>query len=88
MTDPALRARLIVIVGWYDPNFGIRLDDYMEAIEAAAPHGRIRHIAESSLSLLSEPHLQRLQKKGFQALLPGIESWFDMGDKIGHASDG
>jgi hypothetical protein len=69
------------IVGWYDPNFGIRFDDYMEAIEAAVPAGRVRHIAESSLSLLSEPHLQRLKKNGFQAILPGIESWYDMGNK-------
>jgi hypothetical protein len=68
------------IVGWHDPNFGVRFDDYMNAIEAV-PAGRIRHIAESSLSLLSEPHLQRLRKNGFQAILPGIESWYDMGNK-------
>ena len=69
------------IVGWHDPNFGVRFDDYMEAIEAAVPPGRMRHIAESSLSLLSEPHLQRLRRNGFQALLPGIESWFALGNK-------
>jgi hypothetical protein len=69
------------IVGWHDPNFGVRFDDYMEAIEASVPPGRIRHIAESSLSLLSEPHLQRLRKNGFGAILPGIESWFDLGNK-------
>jgi hypothetical protein len=69
------------IVGWHDPNFGVRFDDYMEAIEAAVPQGRMRHIAESSLSLLSEPHLQRLRRNGFQAILPGIESWFDLGNK-------
>ena len=69
------------IVGWHDPNFGVRFDDYMEAVEAAVPQGRMRHIAESSLSLLSEPHLQRLQKNGFQAILPGIESWYDLGNK-------
>ena len=46
------------IVGWHDPNFGVRFDDYMEAVEAAVPQGRMRHIAESSLSLLSEKHLQ------------------------------
>src|SRR4029079_3991838 len=51
------------------------------AIEAVVPPGRMRHIAESSLSLLSEPHLQRLRANGFQALLPGIESWFDLGNK-------
>jgi hypothetical protein len=69
------------IVGWHDPNFGVRFDQYMDTIEAAVPPGRMRHIAESSLSLLSEPHLARLQRNGFQAMLPGIESWFDMGNK-------
>ena len=69
------------IVGWHDPNFGVRFDDYMEAIEAAVPQGRMRHIAESSLSLLSEPHLRRLQRNGFRAILPGIESWYELGNK-------
>ncbi len=69
------------IVGWHDPNFGVRFNDYMDAIEAAVPRGRMRHIAESSLSLLSEPHLQRLRDNGFRAILPGIESWYDLGNK-------
>ena len=69
------------IVGWHDPNFGVRFDDYMEAIEAAVPQGSMRHIAESSLSLLSEKHLKRLRQNGFQAILPGIESWYDLGNK-------
>ena len=59
----------------------MRFDDYMDAIEAAVPPGRMRHIAESSLSLLSEPHLKRLRQNGFQAILPGIESWYDLGNK-------
>jgi hypothetical protein len=53
----------------------------MEAVESAVPAGRMRHIAESSLSLLSEPHLKRLQRNGFRAILPGIESWYDLGNK-------
>jgi len=69
------------LVGWHDPNFGVRFDDYMDSIEAAVPPGRMRHIAESSLSLLSEPHLKRLQRNGFGAILPGIESWYDLGNK-------
>ena len=68
-------------VGWHDPNFGVRFDDYMEAIEAAAPPDSIDFIAESSLSLLSEPHLERLRRNGFKAVLPGIESWYDLGNK-------
>jgi hypothetical protein len=68
-------------VGWHDPNFGVRFNDYMEAIEEAVPPDSIDFIAESSLSLLSEPHLKRLKRNGFKAILPGIESWYDMGNK-------
>ncbi len=69
------------LVGWHDPNFGVRFDDYMNAIEEAVPQNRIDFIAESSLSLLSEPHVKRLRRNGFGAILPGIESWFDLGNK-------
>ncbi|MGH9440892.1 MAG: B12-binding domain-containing radical SAM protein [Thermoanaerobaculia bacterium] len=68
-------------VGWHDPNFGVRFDDYLNAIEGAVPPGRIDFVAESSLSLLSEPHLARLKRNGFKALLPGIESWYELGNK-------
>ncbi len=68
-------------VAWHDPNFGVRFDDYLDAIEEAAPPDSIDFVAESSLSLLSEPHLQRLKRNGFKALLPGIESWYDLGNK-------
>ena len=53
----------------------------MDAIEEAVPPGSIDFIAESSLSLLSEPHLERLRRNGFKAILPGIESWYDLGNK-------
>ncbi len=69
------------IVGWHDPNFGIRFDDYMDAIEAAVPPNSIDFIAESSLSLLSEPHLKQLKRNGFKVLLPGVESWYELGGK-------
>ena len=69
------------IVGWHDPNFGVRFDPTMTAIEEAVPAGRIDFVAESSLSLLGEPNLRRMAKNGFKALLPGIESWYGMGNK-------
>lgn len=69
------------IVAWHDPNFGVRFDDYMDAIEEAVPSGRIDFIAESSLSLLGEKNLKRLKKNGFKAMLPGIESWYQLGNK-------
>jgi hypothetical protein len=68
-------------VGWHDPNFGVRFNDCMDAIEEIVPPNSIDFIAESSLSLLAEPNLKRLQRNGFKALLPGIESWYDLGNK-------
>ncbi len=69
------------LVGWHDPNFGVRFDDFLDCIEDAVPPGSIDFAAESSLSLLSEPHMKRLKHNGFKALLPGIESWYDLGEK-------
>jgi len=69
------------LVGWHDPNFGVRFDEYMDAIEEAVPQNRIDFIAESSLSLLGEPNLRRLKRNGFKAMLPGIESWYELGNK-------
>ena len=68
-------------IGWHDPNFGVQFNDYMDAIEEAVPLDSVDFIAESSLSLLSEPHLRRLKQNGFKAILPGIESWYDLGNK-------
>jgi hypothetical protein len=69
------------LVAFHDPNFGVQFDSCMNAIEEAVPPGRIDFAAESSLSLLSEPHLVRMKRNGFKALLPGIESWYDLGEK-------
>ena len=69
------------MVGWHDPNFGVRFDETMTNIEGAIPPDRIDFLAESSLSLLSEPHLRRLRSNGFKAILPGIESWYSLGGK-------
>jgi hypothetical protein len=53
----------------------------MDAMEEAVRPGSIEFIAESSLSILTEPHLRRLSRNGFKALLPGVESWFELGEK-------
>ena len=68
-------------VSWHDPNFGVRFEETMQAIEEAVPAGSVDFIAESSLSLLSEPRLKRLARNGFKAVLPGVESWYDVGNK-------
>jgi len=68
-------------IGWHDPNFGVQFNEYMDAIEQAVPPDSVDFIAESSLSLLSEPHLRRLKQNGFKGILPGIESWYVLGNK-------
>lgn len=68
-------------IGWHDPNFGVRFDEVLDVIEESVPAGAIDHVAESSLSVLTEPRVQRLKRAGFKAMLPGVESWFDLGDK-------
>jgi len=69
------------MVAWHDPNFGIKFEDNMEAIASAAPPKSFRFIGESSLSILTEGHLKVMQKNGFGAILPGIESWYELGNK-------
>ena len=69
------------LVGWHDPNFGVRFEQIMSAIEEAVPRDRIDFAAESSLSLLSEGRLERLRANGFKAMLPGVESWYSLGAK-------
>ncbi len=69
------------VIGWHDPNFGVRFDEYLSTIEAASERCKLRFIAESSLSLLSESNVRRMAAAGFVALLPGIESWYGLGFK-------
>lgn len=69
------------LIVWHDPNFGVRFEQYMDAISSVAPPKTFRFIAESSLSILTEDHLKVMQDNGFQAMLPGIESWYDLGNK-------
>ena len=69
------------VVAWHDPNFGVRFKENMDAIIDAAPSKSFQFIAESSLSILSEDHLKVLRNNGFDALLPGIESWYELGNK-------
>ena len=69
------------MVAWQDPNFGVRFEENMEAIASVAHHAEFRYLAESSLSILTEDHLRKMKQHNFKAVLPGIESWYDMGNK-------
>ena len=69
------------LVFWSDPNFGVRFNEYMEVIESAAKPGAIRFMAESTLSLLKESNLQRMQRNNFVSMIVGVESWFGYNNK-------
>jgi hypothetical protein len=69
------------VASWHDPNFAIRFDETLDAVEEAVPPGTVPFLAEMSMALLGEEHLKRLKRNNFQAIAPGIESWFDIGDK-------
>ena len=71
------------VVGWQDPNFGVRFDAHMEMIEEVVRPGAVRFIGECNLSVLTEPHLERLRRNGFMGAIIGIESWFDYSGKAG-----
>lgn len=68
---------------WHDPNFGVRFDALLGAIERALDGRPARFLAESSLSLLSRDRLARMARVGFIGLLPGIENWSGYGVKMG-----
>lgn len=69
------------VVGWHDPNFGVRFANVMGAIEASGTS--LMHVAESSLSLLKGDRLEALRKANFVAMLPGVESWYECDAKGG-----
>jgi hypothetical protein len=70
-------------IGWYDPNFGIRFNSVMNAIEETVPRNSIDFIAECNLSILTESNTLRLRKNGFISIISGIESWYGYGKKMG-----
>lgn len=71
------------LLAWHDPNFGVRFDELLSAIERALDGRRARFLAQSTLSLLTTRRIDRLAEAGFVALLPGIENWTDYGAKMG-----
>jgi hypothetical protein len=70
-------------VVFHDPNFGVRFDQTMQAIEMLTSAERPRFGVQSTLSILKEPRVQRLRDSGCVYLAPGIESWSDYSNKAG-----
>jgi len=68
---------------WMDPNFGVRFDSLIDAIERASANSFVRFGAQSSVSLLSRERLTRLARARFEVIVPGLESWFSCEAKLG-----
>jgi radical SAM superfamily enzyme YgiQ (UPF0313 family) len=72
-----------VLVGFHDPNFGVKFDQVLEVIERLPPASRPKYVMESSLSILRGDRMNRLKDTNCVAVAPGIESWTDYSNKAG-----
>jgi hypothetical protein len=70
-----------IVVFWADPNFGVRFNQIMGAIEKNVRSRQIFFGAETNLALLREDRLKRLRDNNFVAMMPGVESWTAFGKK-------
>ena len=72
-----------IILGFHDPNFGVKFDQVLDVIESLPPAARPPYIMESSLSILRGNRMGRLQATNCVAIAPGVESWIDYSNKAG-----
>jgi len=72
-----------VLLGFHDPNFGVRFDEIMDVLETAPPGHRNPYVFESSLSNLRPDRLQRLRSTNCVAVIVGVESWCQYSGKTG-----
>lgn len=68
-----------------DPNFGVKFDHVVEALESLSPEERVPYMMECSLSLLNPSRIERLERSGCVVGLFGIESWYAYTNKSGVA---
>ncbi|SMF73510.1 Radical SAM superfamily enzyme YgiQ, UPF0313 family [Tistlia consotensis] len=68
-----------------DPNFGVRFDQTVGAIESLAPDERPAYVIQCTLSVVKDERLERLRATGCVYLAAGVESWADYSGKAGSA---
>jgi radical SAM superfamily enzyme YgiQ (UPF0313 family) len=72
-----------VMVGFHDPNFAVRFDDVLDAMERLPPAARNPYIMETSLAILRRERVARLGATNCVSVAPGVESWVDYSGKAG-----
>lgn len=68
------------VIGYHDPNFAVRFDETLNAVENAGVRPN-RYAMECSLSVLRGDRLPRLKRTNCVYVAPGVESWFGYGNK-------
>lgn len=74
------------ILGFHDPNFGVRFDETMSVFENRPPEKRNPYMIQCSLSLLKKERLPHLKRTNCYYVAPGVESWIEFGNKAGVGS--
>ncbi|MCZ6589773.1 MAG: radical SAM protein [Alphaproteobacteria bacterium] len=70
------------LLGFQDPNFGVRFDETMAVLHAVPSQHRNRYLMQCSMSILTEERMQELAETRCLYVAPGIESWSDYGNKL------
>jgi hypothetical protein len=71
------------MVAFHDPNFAVKFDPVLDAIESVPPPRRSPYIMEISLAILRGDRAQRLGATRCASVAPGVESWTDYTPKSG-----
>jgi len=71
---------------WHDPNFGVKLNSFLNIIETFKGFNNLTHTVELGISKLNEETVKRLYKNNFIAIGPGIESWSAYNNKASNKS--
>lgn len=74
------------LVAFHDPNFGVRFDETLAALESVPPGARPPYLMESSLSILKPARMERLSATNCVFVAPGVESWDDYSNKSSASS--
>jgi hypothetical protein len=71
------------MVAFHDPNFAVKFDPVLDAMETVPRMARPPYIMEASLSVLRGERVKRLRDTNCAFVAPGVESWTEYSHKAG-----
>ena len=69
-------------ISFHDPNFGVRLDDALDLLDAVPADRRSPYLMQCSMSALTPQRIDRLGETRCLYVAPGLESWSAFGGKL------